>query len=39
MVDNWMEMTFQDGNRIRMEQVAVQHWKGDQIVREKFYHK
>jgi hypothetical protein len=39
MVENWMDMTFQDGNRVRMEQVAVQKWQGDQVIREKFYHK
>lgn len=39
MVENWMEITFQDGNRIKMEQVAVQKWDGDQIIAEKFYHK
>lgn len=39
MVQNWMEVTFQDGNRIKMDQVAVQKWDGDQIVHEKFYHK
>lgn len=39
MVQNWMEVTFADGNRIKMDQVAVQKWEGDQIVHEKFYHK
>lgn len=39
MVQNWMDVTFNDGNRIKMDQVAVQKWEGDQIVHEKFYHK
>ncbi len=39
MVENWMEVTFQDGNRIRMEQVAVQRWKDGLIIHVKFYHK
>jgi predicted DNA-binding protein YlxM (UPF0122 family) len=39
MVDNWMEVTFQDGNRVKIEQVAVQTWKGDEIIKEVFYHK
>lgn len=39
MVENWMEVTFQDGNKIKMEQVAVQKWDGDHIVAERFYHK
>ncbi len=32
------DLTFKDGNRVQMKQVAVQTWKGDQIVREDFYH-
>ena len=32
-----MDVTFQDGNRVQMEQVGVQTWEGDQIVHEKFY--
>ncbi len=38
VVENWMEVTFQDGNRVKMEQVAVQRWEGDQIVHERFYY-
>lgn len=38
-VETWMDMTFADGNRVKMEQVAVQYWQGDQIIKEKFYHK
>jgi ketosteroid isomerase-like protein len=39
MAENWMDVTFQDGNRINMAQVAVQTWKGDQVIKEVFYHK
>jgi hypothetical protein len=39
MVESWMEVTFQDGNRIKMEQVAVQKWQDGQVIHEKFYHK
>jgi hypothetical protein len=38
-IENWMDIEFADGNRVRMEQVAVQKWDGDFIVAEKFYHK
>jgi hypothetical protein len=38
MVQSWMDVTYQDGNRIKMDQVAVQKWDGDMIVTEKFYH-
>lgn len=38
MVESWMDVTFADGNRVKMEQVAVQRWKGDQIVYERFYY-
>ena len=38
MVESWMGTTFKDGNRIKMEEVAVQKWNGDQIVHERFYY-
>lgn len=34
----WMDVTFKDGNRMKMEEVAVQKWKGDKIIEEKFYY-
>jgi len=37
-VESWMEVTFQDGKRIKMEEVGVQKWEGDQIVHERFYY-
>ena len=37
-VESWMDVTFKDGNRGKMTEVAVQKWKGDQIVDEKFYY-
>jgi len=39
MVENWMDLTFKDGNRMKLEQVCVQRWDGEHIVTEKFYHK
>ncbi len=33
-----MDLTFQDGNRVQMEQVGVQRWENGQIVHEKFYY-
>jgi hypothetical protein len=38
MVESWMELTFKDGNRVKMEQVSVQRWQGDQIINERFYY-
>lgn len=38
MVESWIETTFQDGNRVKMEEVAVQKWQGDKIIHERFYH-
>lgn len=38
MVESWMDLTFKNGQRVKMEQVAVQHWKNGLIIREKFYH-
>lgn len=37
-VQSTMDVTFKDGNRAKMNQVAVQQWKGDQIVHEEFYY-
>lgn len=36
-VESWMEVTFKGGNKIKIEQVAVQDWKDGKIVRERFY--
>jgi hypothetical protein len=38
MVASWMDVTFKDGNRTKMEEVALQQWDGDQIVKERFYY-
>lgn len=36
--ETWFDITFQDGNRRKMEEVGVQQWRGDQIVEERFYY-
>lgn len=36
-VESTMDVTFEGGNRMELEQVAVEDWEGDQIVRERFY--
>ncbi|NMM49133.1 SnoaL-like domain-containing protein [Marinigracilibium pacificum] len=38
MVESWMDVTFKGDQRVKLEQVAVQKWDGDQIVNERFYH-
>jgi ketosteroid isomerase-like protein len=38
MVESWMDATMKDGKRSMMEEVAVQKWKGDQIIHERFYY-
>lgn len=38
MVESWMDVTMKDGKRNKMEEVAVQKWKGDQIIHERFYY-
>ena len=38
MVEAWMEATFQDGSRMKMEEIARQKWQGDQIIEERFYY-
>ena len=32
------DITFKDGNRVKMQQIAVQTWKNGKIIREDFYH-
>ena len=32
------DITFKGGNRVNMQQVAVQSWKDGKIIREDFYH-
>ncbi len=38
MVESWMDITFKDGKRSKMEEVAVQKWKDDKIIYERFYY-
>lgn len=38
MAETWVEATFQDGSRHKMEEVGVQQWEGDQIIHERFYY-
>jgi ketosteroid isomerase-like protein len=38
MVESWMDVTMKDGKRNMMEEVAVQKWKDDQIIHERFYY-
>lgn len=37
-VESVMDVTFKGGQRAKMEQVAVQRWKGSHIVHERFYY-
>lgn len=37
-VESSMDVTMQDGDRVTMEEVAVQQWEDDQIIRERFYY-
>lgn len=39
MVESWMDLTFANGFRVNMQQVAVQTWGNGLIVHEIFYHK
>ena len=38
MVEAWIDMTNKEGQRMKMEEVAVQKWNGDQIEHERFYY-
>ena len=34
----WMDVTFKDGGRVKMEQVAARAWKDGRVVSERFYY-
>lgn len=36
MVESWMDVTYQNGMRLKTEQVAVQTWDGDFYNKEIF---
>ena len=39
MVENWMDVTFKDGNRMKLEQIARQKWNSEgKIIEERFYY-
>ena len=38
MVEWSFDMTYQGGNRVKLNQVAVQRWKDGQIINERFYY-
>ena len=37
-IETMMDVTFQDGNRVQMEQVSRQQWKDGQVIDERFYY-
>ncbi len=37
-VESMMDVTFKDGNRVQMEQVARQQWEDGHIKHERFYY-
>ena len=39
MVEFWTELKFKNGNRKKIEEVAIQEWEDDLIIRENFYSK
>lgn len=36
-VESWMDVTFKESGRMKIEQVATQQWEDGKIVRERFY--
>ncbi|MFT6883139.1 MAG: hypothetical protein ACJAVY_001941, partial [Marinoscillum sp.] len=37
-IETMMDVTFQDGNRVQMEQVSRQLWKDGQVANERFFY-
>ncbi len=38
MVESWVDATFKNGARWKLEEVGVQQWKDGQIISERFYY-
>lgn len=38
MSEVWMDVTFKGGPRVKLEQVCVKKWEGDQVAEERFYY-
>ena len=38
ILEEWFDVTFKDGDRYKMEEVAVQKWEDGKIVHERFYY-
>jgi len=36
--ETWIDVTYRDGERVKIEEVAIQHWQEGQIIEEKFYY-
>lgn len=34
----WMDVTFKDGNRKKLEQAVVRRWENGQVAQERFYY-
>ncbi len=39
MVEFWIELKFKNGYKRKIEEVAVQYWEDEHIIKEKFYSK
>lgn len=38
MVESWIDATFKNGHRWKLEEVGVQHWQDGKIIKERFYY-
>jgi len=36
-VEYWIELKFKNGTKRKFEEISVQHWQNDKIIRERFY--
>ncbi len=39
MVEFWIELKFKNGNKKKIEEVAIQQWEDEFVIRENFYSK
>lgn len=38
MTESWVDVSFKNGQRMKIEEVSVKKWEGDHIVHERFYY-
>ena len=38
MTESWMDVSFKEGGKVKVEQVSVKQWEGENVIHERFYY-